>query len=119
MPVRVSRRQRRSLITAAASLAAVALVALGAFNRAAPAPYDPGAPAEGITSELERRVPGDYPRVRFVDAAGEAGLTFRHFAGERSTQLPEDMGSGAAWGDFDNDGDDDLFIVNVPAPSLL
>ena len=112
----LSRRRRRSLIAAAASLVVLALVALGAFYRPAPARYDPSAAAEGITSALERPVPDDHPRVRFVDAASEAGVTFRHFAGERSTQLPEDMGSGAAWGDFDNDGDDDLFIVNVSGP---
>jgi hypothetical protein len=54
--------------------------------------------------------------VQFADVARDVGLDFVHFAGTRSTQLPEDMGSGAAWGDFDNDGDDDLFVVNVSGP---
>ncbi|MBK8001486.1 MAG: VCBS repeat-containing protein [Verrucomicrobia bacterium] len=27
--------------------------------------------------------------------------------------MPEDIGPGLAWGDFDNDGDDDLFLVSV------
>jgi hypothetical protein len=116
MRPRISRRHRRTLIAASASLAVLALIALGAFHRSTAAPYDPSAPAEGITSALARRVPDDYPRVQFVDAAADAGIRFKHFAGTRSTQLPEDMGSGAAWGDFDNDGDDDLFIVNLSGP---
>lgn len=116
MSVRISRRRRRSLLAGAVSLAVVALVVLAAFYRPRSATYDPAAPADGITSALERAVPDDHPRVRFVDVAAETGIAFRHFAGERSTQLPEDMGSGAAWGDLDNDGDDDLFIANTSGP---
>jgi hypothetical protein len=54
--------------------------------------------------------------VTFTDVTLEAGISFRHFEGTRSTQLPEDMGSGAAFGDYDNDGRPDLFLVNVSGP---
>jgi enediyne biosynthesis protein E4 len=113
---RFSRRRRRTLQAGGLSLiVAVALVAAARVG-SGPAGYDPGKTADGITSMLARSVPDDYPRVTFTDVTAEVGLHFRHFDGERSTQLPEDMGSGAAWGDFDNDGDEDLFIVNITGP---
>lgn len=81
--------------------------------------YLPGEGVEGLTSELARSFPGDYPKVTFTDVSKQAGINFRHFNGKRSTQLPEDMGSGAAWGDYDNDGWLDLFVANEAGPLTM
>ena len=88
-----------------------ALTPHGAVSADSPRGVDDG------LRKLDQKLPGAAPAPRFVDVTERAGLSsFRTFAGERTSQVPEDMGSGAAWGDFDNDGYDDLFLVSAGGP---
>lgn len=110
-------RRQRLLVRTVLLSSLVALTLVGAVVlRPNPERYVPGERAEGITEELARGMPAGYTPVQFVDATREAGIDFRHFHGTRSHQLPEDMGSGAAWADYDLDGDLDLYAVNEAGP---
>jgi enediyne biosynthesis protein E4 len=57
--------------------------------------------------------PGAAPYVPFVDVTRQAGIQFRHSnAANGRKLLPETMGGGCAFFDFDADGDQDLLLVN-------
>ncbi|MBI4410604.1 MAG: VCBS repeat-containing protein, partial [Gemmatimonadetes bacterium] len=111
---RLPRRKRLAAVTAGFALLFAAAAAVFVFAAVRDGePYRPGEAVEGLTAELARDLPADHPRVAFTDVTEDAGIRFLHFSGRRSSQLPEDMGSGAAWGDYDGDGWLDLYVVNM------
>jgi len=55
----------------------------------------------------------EIPTVRFTDITRQAGITFVHENGAYGDKLlPETMGGGVAFFDFDNDGKPDLLFIN-------
>ena len=56
------------------------------------------------------------PHIRFRDVAGQAVLDFHHSPGGRLNKqyIVEVTGSGAALIDFENDGLQDVLLVNQP-----
>ena len=55
----------------------------------------------------------EIPAAKFTDITREAGITFSHVNGAYGEKLlPETMGGGVAFIDFDNDGNQDLLFIN-------
>jgi hypothetical protein len=55
----------------------------------------------------------ELPAIAFSDVTATAGIDFVHFSGaEGEKLLPESMGSGAAFFDYDGDSDPDLLLIN-------
>jgi enediyne biosynthesis protein E4 len=114
---------RRSPLIAAIVLSLAALVSGCKQDptqnpTAAPQSPDAAAAVAGATPGASPTpTPGSAPRpsgpIEYVDVTAEAGLRFKHNNGAVGKKyLPETLGAGAAFLDYDNDGWLDILLVN-------
>ena len=112
----MSERDPEDRIRLGLRISAVLLITLGIAGLAAwlwphPSPH----PEESIEPVVSPR--GEAPRVPdllFTDITASSGIDFVHRNGAFGDRLlPETMGGGVAFLDYDNDGNPDLFFVNA------
>jgi hypothetical protein len=99
------------------SLAAIILLLVAgggtAYYLTRPAPPPPVQETKLADVEVRAAPEIELPKVPFIDVTDAAGITFVHENGAAGAKLlPETMGGGCAFLDFDNDGDQDIVFVN-------
>ncbi len=82
-----------------------------------PAATPGAAPAEGAAQTPSPSASPTPPRpsgpIEFTDVSAQAGIHFKHNSGAFGKKyLPETLGTGCAFLDFDNDGWQDILLVN-------
>ena len=82
--------------------AALALLSIAGLGWLLGPPSIPSQPAAAASQ----------PSVHFVDITRRAGINFTHYTGGFGKKyLPETMGSGCAFIDYDNDGNPDILLI--------
>jgi hypothetical protein len=72
-----------------------------------------GVGASLVASTMPAALPAVGPGFRFVDVTGAAGIHFQHNSGAYGGKLlPETLGSGCGFLDYDADGWQDILLVN-------
>ena len=98
----------------AAALIVLVLAGGGlAWYLSRPEPAPPVKETELAKVTVRQQPQVEAPVTPFADVTQEAGIDFVHENGAYGDKLlPETMGGGCAFFDFDNDGDQDLLFVN-------
>ncbi|HKX61023.1 MAG TPA: CRTAC1 family protein [Verrucomicrobiae bacterium] len=104
----------RALKRSAILVVLLAAAAAGIYSYLHRKPPPPAVKLTPIaTPVVADRAAAAMPKVQFTDVTAASGISFRHFSGATGDKLlPETMGGGVSFIDFDNDGDPDLLFVN-------
>lgn len=106
----IARAARRSLAVLAAAAIGLGLVVLWHSLGRAPVAVE----AMTVVVPPPREAPPvTVPHVTFTEVSQHWGIEFRHTNGAQGSKLlPETMGGGVAVFDYDNDGRQDLLLIN-------
>jgi hypothetical protein len=106
----IGRAFRWSLV----ALACLGVLAASVWLVFRPRPAPPLPPPVPLAAPVARQAAVvEVPAARFTDITAEAGIGFVHASGATGEKLlPETMGGGVAFLDFDNDGRPDLLFIN-------
>ena len=106
----VGRAFRRSLV----ALIVILVLGGGAFLALRKKPEPKPVQMTSITTPTTpTRTAPEVPEAKFTDVTTSSGVNFVHYSGACGDKLlPETMGGGVAFFDFDNDGDADLLLIN-------
>ncbi|HTL54898.1 MAG TPA: CRTAC1 family protein [Candidatus Limnocylindrales bacterium] len=106
----IGKATRRSLV----ALVLIAVVITGTLLFLSRKPAPPPAQLTKLASPVARAVPqAEVPVATFTDITKESGINFVHNNGAYGEKLlPETMGGGVAFFDYDNDGAQDVLFIN-------
>jgi hypothetical protein len=99
------------------SLSLVGCVTAPSAEQSATAEKQKVAPTDQSTAQAQAPQATEAPRysgpIQFTDVTAQAGIKFKHNSGAFGKKyLPETVGSGCAFLDYDNDGWQDILLVN-------
>ena len=95
----------------------VGCVAVPSTEQSSTAQKQKDSSADQSTTQPQAQAPTEAPRysgpIQFSDVSEQAGISFKHNSGAFGKKyLPETLGAGCAFIDYDNDGWQDILLIN-------
>jgi len=106
---------RRAFVRSLATVLFGGVIVIGVYLYTRPAQEIASVPMLAVTTPMEAKTTdAAMPQVDFADVTRLAGIDFVQTNGAYGAKLlPETMGSGVGFIDYDNDGDQDMILVNA------